>query len=245
MGFARPDVSYALPIPPTRFGDILSRSRLACATMSTMRIHVLCLLALGCWMPASGSTIEMFEIINSSSLSVSGGVFTSGGGGTLSGTFEVDASQIPPDGSRTDFPLTSWDIFVRGAVQPFNIEFNPSNGNGSFIAQTEQNLTNLGFPNYGLAQVDSVLFQRIVGEDVYQLTLSMIEPAGLFHGGVVLEASDTLTGFGSPPFQTSLSDAFGTGLIVDPAVLAPEPGCGLLLAAGLSLCGLVRLRFTN
>jgi hypothetical protein len=45
----------------------------------------------------------MFEVINSSSLSISGGVFTSGGGGTFSGTFEVDTSQIPPGGSRADF----------------------------------------------------------------------------------------------------------------------------------------------
>lgn len=210
-----------------------------------MRIPLLSLLTLSCGFSASGATIEMFEIINSSSLSVSGGVFTSGGGGTFSGTFEVDVSQIPPDGSRIDFPLTSYDIFVKGAGQPFNMEFNSSNGFGSFIAQTEQNLTNLGFPNFGFAQVDSILVQQIVGQNVFQLTLSMLEPAGRFRGGVVLDATDTMTSFGGPPFQETLSDLSGTGLIVDPAVLAPEPACGILLAAGLGLFGLVRCRFKN
>jgi hypothetical protein len=213
--------------------------------MATMRIHLLSLLALSWGIPASGATIQMFEIINSSSLSISGGEFTSGGGGTYSGSFEVDTSQIPPDGSGTGFPLTSWDIVVNSPVQQFNLEFDPSNGIGSFIARTEENLTNLGFPNYGFAQVDSVLFQRTVGQDIYQLTLSMLEPVGVFHGGLVMEASDTEIIFGTPPFQVSLSDLFGTGLIVDPAVLAPEPGCGILLAAGLGLCGLFGRRFKN
>lgn len=199
-----------------------------------------------CGISASGGAIQNFEIVNSSSLSVTGGEFTSGGGGTYSGTFQVDASQIPPGGSRTDFGLTTWDIVVGGPPESgFSLEFDPSNGNGSFIAQTEQNFTNLGFPNYGFAQVDSVLFQRIVGQDVFQLTLSMLEPVGLFRGGVVLEASDTETSFGSPPFQATLSDLFGTGLIVDPALVAPEPGCGLLLAAGLGLIAASRRRFSK
>ena len=210
-----------------------------------MRIHLLPLLVLSCGIPASGTAIQMFEIINSSSLSVSGGVFTSGGGSTYSGNFEVDTSQIHADGSRTEFALTSWDIVVNGPVQAFNMEFDPADSIGSFVAQTEQNLTGLGFPNYGLAQVDSILVQQAVGQNVFQLTLSMLEPAGRFRGGVVLEATDTMTSFGVPPSQTTLSDAFGTGLVVDPAVLAPEPGCGLLLAAGLGLCGLVRSRSTN
>jgi hypothetical protein len=125
------------------------------------------------------------------------------------------------------------------------MEFGPSNGFGSFIAQPEENLTGLGFPNYGFAQVDTVEFQRVVGEDVFQLTLTMLEPAGFFRGGLAMEASDTVTSFGGPPFQSGLSDLFGTGLVVDPAVLAPEPGCGVLLVAGLSLCSLIRRRFTN
>jgi hypothetical protein len=100
-----------------------------------------------CWgISASGATIENFVIVNSSSLSVSGGEFTSGGGGTYSGSFQVDTSQIAPEGTRADFPLTSWDIFVTAPpVLEVNLEFNSSNGNGSFIAQTEQNFTNLGF----------------------------------------------------------------------------------------------------
>jgi hypothetical protein len=200
-----------------------------------MRIQFLSVLMLSCGIAASAATIQDFAIVNSSSLSITGGQFTSGGG-TFSGSFQVDVSQITPDGSRTEFSLASWDIFVTGPPGfGFTMEFNPSNGNASFIAQTEQNLSNLGFPDPGFAQVDSVLFQQRVGDDIFQLTLSMIEPAGFFRGGVVLQATDTETGLGSPPFQTTISDRFGTGLIVDPAVLAPEPGCGLLLAAGLGL----------
>jgi MYXO-CTERM domain-containing protein len=121
------------------------------------------------------------------------------------------------------------------------MEFSPSNGTGSFAAQTEQSFMTLG-PNPDFLQIDSVIFQRRVGEDVFQLTLSMIEPAGFFRGGVVLEAVDTDTSFGVPQSQTSMSDLFGTGLVVDPAILAPEPGCGLLLAAGLCLIAAGRRR---
>jgi hypothetical protein len=56
-----------------------------------------------CGISGSGATIQIFEVINISSLSISDGVFTSGGGGTFSGTFEVDTSQIPPSGNRADF----------------------------------------------------------------------------------------------------------------------------------------------
>lgn len=206
-----------------------------------MRIQLLPFLMLSWGISACGGTIEDFRIVNSSTLSISGGQFTSGGGGTYSGTFQVDTSQIPPGGSRTDFPLTSWDIFVTGpppvGVHP---RVRPIERKRLLHRKTEQNFTNLGFPNYGFAQVDSVLFQRIIGQDVFQLTLSMLEPVGLFRGGVVLEASDTETSFGSPPFQASLSDLFGTGMIVDPAILAPEPGCALLLAAGLGLVAAAR-----
>lgn len=207
-----------------------------------MRIRLLSLLMLSWAISASGANILDFEIINSSSLGVSGGIFTSGGG-TYSGSFQVDVSQIPPGGSRTDFSLTSWDIFATGPSQyGFDMEFDPANSNGSFIAQTEQNLTNLGFPNYGFVQVDSVLFQRTVGDDVYQLALSMLEPVGSFRGGVVLDATDSDTGFAGLPFQFTLSDVFGTGTVIDPALLAPEPGGGLLLAAGLTLIAAARRR---
>jgi hypothetical protein len=207
-----------------------------------MRIRLLSLLVLSWGISARGATILDFEIVNGSSLGVSGGLFTSGGG-TYSGSFQVDVSQIPPGGSRIDFPLTSWDIFTTGPSQ-FDMEFVPSNSNGSFIAQTEQNLTNLGFPNFGFVQVDSILLQRTVGDNVFQLTLSMLEPVGKFRGGVVLDATDTETNFVSQPSQFTLSDVFGTGLVIDPALVAPEPGGGLLLAAGLGLFAAVRRRLS-
>jgi MYXO-CTERM domain-containing protein len=210
-----------------------------------MRIQLLSLLMLSWGIAASGATIENFVIVNSSSLSVSGGQFTSGGGGTYSGTFQVDTSQIHPDGTRADFDLTSWDIFVTTPPElGFTLEFNPSNGPASFVAQTEQSFQNLG-PDWDFAQVDSVIFQRMVGQVEFALTLSMLEPAGFFRGGVVLEASDLETSFGSPPSQTGISDLLGTGLVVDPAVLAPEPGCGLLLAAGLGLVAAGRRRHSK
>ncbi|HKE26617.1 MAG TPA: hypothetical protein VKB88_29890 [Bryobacteraceae bacterium] len=63
-----------------------------------MRIQLLPFLIL-CWgVSANGATVENFGFINSSSLSFSGGEFTSGGGGTYSGSFQVDTSQIPPYG---------------------------------------------------------------------------------------------------------------------------------------------------
>ncbi len=204
-----------------------------------MRIHVLSLVMLSLGISASGANIENFEIVNSSSLSVSGGVFTSGGG-TFSGSFQVDVSQIPPDGSLLAFGLTSWDIVTTGPanIGNFNDEFISGGKFGAtFIAEKEQNI-----PGFGNVQVDAVMFSTAVGEDIVQLTLYMVEPIGKFHGGVVIQATETDTFTGVPFSQTSISDAFGTGLVVDPAAIAPEPASGLLLVAGGAACLAARRR---
>src|SRR5579872_1387863 len=94
-----------------------------------MRTQLLYLLMLSSGISASAGTIEDFEIVNSTSLSVSGGIFTSGGG-TFSGHFQVDVGQIPPGGGSAALLLTSWDIFTTGPDK-FNVEFAPGQGSGS------------------------------------------------------------------------------------------------------------------
>jgi hypothetical protein len=76
-----------------------------------MRRQLPFLLPLCCGISASASTIETFEIVNSSSLRATGGVFTSGGG-TFSGSFQMDISQIPDDGRGVTLGLTNFNIFT-------------------------------------------------------------------------------------------------------------------------------------
>jgi hypothetical protein len=200
-----------------------------------MRIQLLSLLLLSGGISAGAATLQDFVIVNSTSLSDSGGIFTSGGG-TFSGQFQVDVSQIPPGGNSAALQLASWDIFVTGPGT-FNVEFAPGVGSGSnLIVEASQNL-----PGLGNFQIDALVFTREVGTDVFQLTLSMAEPVGFFRGGVVIDAV-VADHAGIPPSTTTMSDVFGTGLVVDPAILAPEPGCGLFLAGGLSLIAAGRRR---
>jgi hypothetical protein len=43
----------------------------------------------------------------------------------------------------------------------------------------------------------------------------MIDPVGRLRGGVVLDTTDSATSLGVPPFQMTLSNLFGTGLVLD------------------------------
>jgi hypothetical protein len=76
-----------------------------------MRRQLLFLLPLCCGISASASTIETFEIANSSSFRTTGGIFTSGGG-TSSASFPLDVSQLPGDGSEAIFGPVSFNIFT-------------------------------------------------------------------------------------------------------------------------------------
>jgi hypothetical protein len=193
---------------------------------TSVRIHILLLLAGG--IPAHASDIVNFEIVNSSSFSQGGGIFTSGGGGTFSGWFQVDVSKIPQDGSAGGFDLTSWDIFTTdpAGLGFGDMEFNPGNSSGAFDVTLAQN-----YPFLGTRQADAVTFAEASGQATFQLQLLMLEPVGLFRGGIVIDATDTRARFPQPPI--TMSDALGTGLVLDPAVFSPEPGSGWLIAAGL------------
>jgi len=204
-----------------------------------MRVHLFSILMLSCGISASGANIKEFVIVNSQTMDISGGLFTSGSG-TFSGHFEVDVSQIPQGGvTFSQVALTDWDIVITSSQTPsLNVEFRPGNTTGSLHIGLEQDMGDLG-----PAQIDILTFQKDVGSDVVEVMLPMLEPVGLFRGGVVLNASAIYTNFTTPPFgQTGMRDNFGTGTVVDPALFAPEPGCGLLLAAGLGFVAARRLR---
>jgi hypothetical protein len=126
------------------------------------------------------------------------------------------------------FLLTSWDIVVSGpALQ------STWNGSGSFVVQTELNLTSLGL-GFGFTQVDSIEMERIVGGNVYQLTLPMLDPPGFFRGEVMLQATDTMT---------SIVGSLGTGLVLTPRC-CPEPGCDSC-AVGLGVLAAFRRRLSK
>ena len=193
-----------------------------------MRIHILSFLMVSCGLSASGTNIVNFEIVNSSSFSSTGGIFTSGGG-TFYGEFQLDVSKIPANGSATGYDLTSWDVFTTGPAG--TIEFKPGTSSGVFDVTAEQNI-----PLIGNAQVDALVFDANAGQDTLQLLF--IEPVGYFRGGIVFDATAQDANGRLPPFN--MSDLTGTGFVLDPAVIAPEPGSGLLLAAGAGVLLIIR-----
>jgi len=181
--------------------------------------------------PVRGDTIENFVILNSSNPSVSGGTFFRGG--TYSGSFSVDTSLIPSNGNRAMFSLHTFDIAI--AVPTLNIDagFSPAIGaTATFDAEAALDIGG-SFPS--LIQVDNIEFHGFAGA---MLDVLLIEPVGIFQGGLVAFAQ------GQGPFGGVFFDVSGSAIVIDPAVVpTPEPNVGLLLAGGLCLfAGLAKRR---
>jgi hypothetical protein len=79
-------------------------------------------------------------------------------------------------------------------------------------------------------QLAQLQFSRIINGNITTLLLTILEPLDGFHGGIVYHAQENNT----PHLVT---DTSGSGLIVDPAILAPEPASGLMILGGLVWLG--------
>jgi PEP-CTERM motif len=180
---------------------------------------------------AHGATISNFTIINSSDPTIRGGVFP--GGGNYYGTFSLDTSLIPANGSAKEIGLASFDVFFAPPGLPI-VEISSSSSASPFGALV---LTNES-QEFGLElQLDQLQFNESPGGVIYSLDLDLVEPAGHFAGGLVQEAQ--ALEFTSPP--TVLTDTRGTALVIDPS-LVPEPSSMALLGVGAAVFAVLKRR---
>ncbi len=167
---------------------------------------------------ARASTIENFVVVNSSNPNIMGGVFDNNDG-RYYGSFSLDVSQVPEGDAFIN--LTSFDMFTTGII---NFEFSSSDpGSGGLLA----GLSTFVDPSEIPLQDYDLVFQGSAACNSCVLILELVEQPGTFHGGIVLEAQ----GF-SDTVGLHL-DSSASALIIDPAVLAPEPSSGLLAAVGV------------
>lgn len=179
---------------------------------------------------AQGSTIKDFTIVNATNPGIRGGVFN--GGGTYYGDFSVDTSLIPTDGSATEVPLASFDVFIALPGQSV-IEIASS---GSFGSGGGLNLS-AAFTEGGLQlQFDELEFVNFSPPE--SLELDLVERVGTFKGGLVLHA--LAEQFTLPP--VAFSDSSESALVVDPAALVPEPSSMALIGVGAAVFAALRRR---
>jgi PEP-CTERM motif len=177
---------------------------------------------------AHGATISDFTIINSSDPNIRGGVFS--GGGNYYGTFSIDTSLIPANGSAKEIGLASFDVFFAPQGQP-TVEISSSSSDSPFGSLVVTNESQ----EFGLElQFDQLQFNLDSSDS---LDLDLIEPAGHFAGGLVQEAQ--AIEFTAPP--STFTDSRGTALVIDPA-LVPEPSSMALLGVGAAVFAALKRR---
>ena len=189
------------------------------------------------WMsPAPADTFENFVIQNSSNPSVPGGALD--GGGTYSGSFSLDESLIPSNPDAY-FYLQTFDVSL---MLPFyNLPFDISSANGSVgifstftlrIPETAEDLA-----------IDTIEFGA---PDSAQVVLQLVEPAGVFQGGLVIKAEAYYAFYNN---DYPIDGVPGSALVIDPAVVpvsgVPQPATLSLLGLGMGLLCLNRIRRRN
>ena len=204
--------------------------------VALIRIALLGLLG---WNSLQAEALTQFSIRSTDNPSLYGGVFDDGA--TFSGSFLVDLSQT----LQPYLVLTSWDVWTSDSpvMDPGNPNMpiipgqhysSYAEGSGAWLA-TLYPMTNwLDFDEVAFFQGDSSLF------------FELVEPVGLFKGGLILGASEDYYPIDSfSNFARSREDWTGSAILIDPAIVdvtsAPEPGTGapmiaaLLLLAGVSV----------
>ena len=195
--------------------------------VALIRIALLGLLG---WNSLQAVTLAQFSIRSTDNPSLYGGVFDDGA--TFSGSFLVDLSQT----LQPYLVLTSWDVWTSDS--PVMDQGNPiipgqhyssyAEGSSAWLA-TLYPMTNwLDFDEVAFFQGDSSLF------------FELVEPVGLFKGGLILGASEAYSPIDSfPNFTRSREDWTGSAILIDPEIVdvtsAPEPGTGAPMIAAL-LC---------
>jgi hypothetical protein len=198
--------------------------------VALIRIALLGLLG---WNSLQAVTLAQFSIRSTDNPSLYGGVFDDGA--TFSGSFLVDLSQT----LQPYLVLSSWDVWTSDS--PVMDQGNPNmpiipgqhyssytEGSSAWLA-TLYPMTNwLDFDEVAFFQGDSSLF------------FELVEPVGLFKGGLILGASEAYSPIDSfPNFARSREDWTGSAILIDPEIVdvtsAPEPGTGAPMIAAL-LC---------
>jgi hypothetical protein len=176
---------------------------------------------------ASASTIQNYEIVTGSSLSPVGGTYQTGG--TYSGTFSVDISQLP--GASGDAALPNVDITTTSAPDVVGTFPGVTYTSGFIVGNGTATVFGLTLESYLLefsAQQGS-----IPDESLLSLTLAFIETPGTFVGGQIVAASEVCDpcDLGLPQSRSDLS---GDAIAVDPSVVStPEPSSAITCAIGL------------
>ena len=185
-----------------------------------MRLAFLTLLACGALATNAFATdiYQNFIILTASDLDPVGGTFRQGG--TYSGTFTVDTSDLPTGDNE---------------VALLNVDVNTTAAPAfSAIAYTSGNITLLGTVAGVTGTLDEYTLVLVSGPQA--LDLSFIEVPGTFGGGEIVFASETQQL--GPRLDNS-----GDAVAIDPAFLAPEPGSIGMGAMGLAiLAGVWRRR---
>ena len=146
-------------------------------------------------------------------MSPAGGTFSGAGGGTFSGTFTVDVSEI----SSLPAALTNVDVTTTGLLANPN-EITYSVGTLNMVSAFFDGALLLG--NYQLAFTSSNS----------TLDLNLVEQVGTFAGGEILQALETGGG-------ANRNDIAGDAVLIDPAFVAPEPGSIGMGGMGLAILG--------
>lgn len=190
-------------------------------------------------LPAHGSTIKNFVIVNSGTLGLSGGQFSNGD--TYSGTFSLDTSNLnkTPLGSPNTYvtQLTSYDITLTGTNATHFSSNNPTTQDVFGIAESSTTPISVGSTSVYPFQF---FFQGYSSSGaITDLLLQLLEPLDAFKGGLVIAAAE-----GS---ANAVYDYSSSAMIVDPAVLSavaptPLPPAMPLFVTGLCALGLLGWR---
>lgn len=226
------DQVKALPAPKAQ----ARRGVLANPWVALIRIALLGLLG---WNSLQAEALTQFSIRSTDNPSLYGGVFDDGA--TFSGSFLVDLSQT----LQPYLVLTSWDVWTSDSpvMDPGNpnMPIIPGQHYSSYAEGSSAWLATL-YPMTNWLDFDEVAFFQ--GDS--SLFFELVEPVGLFKGGLILGASEDYYPIDSfSNFARSREDWTGSAILIDPAIVdvtsAPEPGTGapmiaaLLLLAGVSV----------
>lgn len=190
-----------------------------------MRFALLPFLLCGAFAPSAFATdlYQNFIILEASNLSPVGGTFLQGG--TFSGTFTVDVSDVP--------------TVVEGAIALPEVDVSITAGNGAPAATyTSGEIVFAADLSGGINVVAPPAEYEIffVNGDG-SLALDFVEALGTFEGGEVIFA-DTIQS-NSSDLPADRGDFSGDAVAIDPAFITPEPGSIGMGGAGLAMLGAV------